>query len=135
MAGRRTASAFPRFAAAYGFDAAVYFTSPAPNKIKVPGVAAATRIIGLDTGQPTCSSCTPPINPTDFGIVYMPPAGRSVIKLVSGHLPDPSAPDQVLASSFTLAQDAEKPIPPERLLTSVAADLGRSRCERSFPLQ
>ena len=103
-AGRRTASAFPRFVAAYGFDAAVYTTQPAPNRAAFPGVASATRVIGLDTGQPTCRTCSHPINPTDFGILNAAPTGRSVFKLVSGHLPDPSAPDQVLAS-FTLAQD------------------------------
>jgi ABC-type lipoprotein release transport system permease subunit len=34
----------------------------------------------------------------------VPPGGRPIYKLISGHLPDPSAPDQVLAS-FTLQQN------------------------------
>jgi hypothetical protein len=54
-------------------------------------------------GQPTCN-CTHAINPTDLGVVVAPPGGRSPYKLVSGHLPDPSAPDQVLAS-FALQQE------------------------------
>ena len=104
VAGRRTASAFPRFVAQYGFDTAVYTPGPAPKQAKLPEVASATQILGLDTGRPTCSSCTHPINPTDFSVVFAPPTARPVFKLVSGHLPDPSVPDQVLAS-FTLQQD------------------------------
>jgi hypothetical protein len=49
------------------------------------------------------SDCTSPINPTDFEVLVVPPGGRPIYKLISGHLPDPSAPDQVLAS-FTLQQ-------------------------------
>jgi hypothetical protein len=41
-------------------------------------------------------------NATDLSVVAV--TGRSPFNLVSGHLPDPSAPDQVLAS-FTLQQD------------------------------
>jgi hypothetical protein len=104
VAGRRTASAFPRFVAEYGFETAVYTTQPVPKQATFPEVASVTRILGLDTGSPTCTSCTHPINPTDFGVVFAPPKARPVFKLVSGHLPDPSAPDQVLAS-FTLQQD------------------------------
>jgi hypothetical protein len=36
-AGRRTESAFPRFVAAYGFDAYVYATRPLPQLAKLPG--------------------------------------------------------------------------------------------------
>jgi hypothetical protein len=102
-AGRRTASAFPHFVTAYGFDAAVYNVQPLAKVSKFPGVASAENLVGLDTGQPTCA-CTHPINPTDFGVVLAPPKGRPVFKLVSGRLPDPSAPDEVLAS-FTLEHD------------------------------
>ena len=62
-----------------------------------------TRLVGPDNGQPTCD-CTHPINPTNFGVVVVSSKGRSPFRLVSGHLPDPSDPDQVLAS-FTLQQD------------------------------
>jgi FtsX-like permease family len=100
-AGRRTATAFPHFVAAYGFDAAVYAGAPVPKGVKIPDVVSIKQLIGLDTGQPTCR-CTHPIIPTDFGVVFGAP---SVRKLVSGRLPNPAAPDEVLAS-FTLQQDA-----------------------------
>jgi hypothetical protein len=102
-AGRRTDSALPNFLAAHGFDAAVYSTKPWPSSLKLSEVTSVTELLGPDTGQPTCD-CTHPINPTDFGIIFEPSARRTLFKLVSGHLPDPSAPDQVLAS-FTLQQD------------------------------
>ena len=103
-AGRRTVSAFPSFVSKYGFDAAVYVQAPLPASTRFPSeVASVTRVAGVDNGQPTCA-CTEPINPTDFGVIVAPPGGRAVYKLVSGHLPDPSSTDQVLAS-FTLQSD------------------------------
>jgi hypothetical protein len=102
-AGRRTDSAFPRFVAAYGFDADVYATRPLPQLAKLPGVISAAELYGPDNGSPTCD-CTHPIDPADFGVIVTSPRGRAIFKLISGHLPDPSALDQVLAS-FTLQQD------------------------------
>jgi hypothetical protein len=102
-AGRRTQSAFPRFVAAHGFDALVYAGQPVPKIAKLPGVASATELVGPAAGQPTCD-CSHPINPNDFSILVAPPKGRSPFTLVSGHLPDPSDPDQVLAS-VSLQQD------------------------------
>jgi hypothetical protein len=102
-AGRRTESAFPRFVAAHGFDALVFATQPVPKVATLPGVTSVTKLTLAFNGQPTCS-CTHPINPLDFNVFVAPPNGRSVFNLVSGHLPDPSAPDQVLAS-FTLQQE------------------------------
>jgi hypothetical protein len=102
-AGRRTESAFPRFIAAHGFNALVYAAQRAPRLAKLPGVASVTELIGPDNGQPTCH-CGHPINPNDFGILVPPPHGKSFFKLLSGHLPDPSATNQVLAS-FSLQQD------------------------------
>ena len=102
-AGRRTESAFPQFVAAHGFDADVYAVRPLPTLAGLPGVSAVAEIAGPDNGQPTCS-CIHPINPTEFGVLYPSPSTTPVFKLVSGHVPDPSAPDQVLAS-FTLEQD------------------------------
>jgi hypothetical protein len=102
-AGRRTEAAFPQFVAAHGFDTDEYATHPVAKLAELPGVASATMLVGLDNGEPTCS-CTHPINPTDFGVIDPPLKGRLPFKLVSGDLPDPSAPDQVLAS-FTLQQD------------------------------
>jgi hypothetical protein len=102
-AGRRTESALPSFLATHGFDAAVYVTKPWPTTLKLPEVTSVRELIGPDTGQPTCS-CAHPINPTDFGVIFEPSTHHTLFKLVSGRLPDPSSPDQVLAS-FTLQQD------------------------------
>ena len=102
-AGRRTESAFPRFVAAHGFDAVVYATRPQPKVAQLPGVASATELSSPTAGNPTCD-CTHPINPNDFGVAVVSAPGTSPFTLVSGQLPDPSSPDQVLAS-FTLQQD------------------------------
>jgi hypothetical protein len=102
-AGRRTEAAFPQFVAAHGFDSDEYATRPVPRVADLPGVTSAVGLVSPDSGQPTCA-CTHPINPTELGVIFASPKGRSPFKLVSGRLPDPSAPDQVLAS-FTLQQD------------------------------
>jgi putative ABC transport system permease protein len=102
-AGRRTESAFPRFAATHGFDVLVYANKPEPKIAKLPGVTSATELVFSINGQPTCD-CAHPINGTDLYIGVVSPKGEPPYKLVSGHLPDQSAPDQVLAS-FTLQQD------------------------------
>jgi hypothetical protein len=102
-AGRRTESAFPRFVAEHGFDADVYAIRPLPELARLPEVVSAEELYGPDNGPPTCE-CTHPINPAEFGVIVASPRGRTPFKLISGHLPDPSALDQVLAS-FTLQQD------------------------------
>lgn len=102
-AGRRTESALPAFVAAHGFDAEVYSTQPAPKIARLPEVSAATVAFGPDNGQPTCA-CKYPINPSYFGVVVLPAKGRPVFNLVSGRMPAPSNPHEVLAS-YTLQQD------------------------------
>ena len=102
-AGRRTENAFPRFVAAHGFDSIVYATRPVSAVARLPGVASATELILADAGNPTCA-CAHPINNNDFGVAVIPRRGTAPFTLVSGQLPDPSKPDQVLASS-TLQQD------------------------------
>ncbi|HEY3844531.1 MAG TPA: FtsX-like permease family protein [Acidimicrobiales bacterium] len=102
-AGRRTADAFPAFVAAHGYDAIVYASRPVPPVAKLPGVSTATEVVIPDTGQMTCA-CSRQIPVTGSGVVVVPPKAKSPFKLVSGRLPDPSAPDEVLAS-FTLQQD------------------------------
>jgi ABC-type lipoprotein release transport system permease subunit len=102
-AGRRTESAFPRFVASHGFDAFAYTTRPVPKLATLPEVASVTVLLGPDNGQPTCD-CTHPIDPTDIGVTAIPTKGRLPFILVSGHLPNPSSPHQVLAS-FTLQHD------------------------------
>jgi hypothetical protein len=102
-AGRRTEAAFPQFVAAHGFDTDEYAIRPVPKVADLPGVTSAVGLVSPFSGQPTCA-CTHPINPTELGVIYASSKGRSPFKLVSGRLPDPSAPYQVLAS-FTLEQD------------------------------
>jgi len=102
-AGRRTEAAFPQFVATHGFDTEVYAIHPVAEVAKLPGVVSATLLVSPDAGQPTCA-CTHPINPTNFGVIIPPQAGRSPFQLVSGRLPDPATPDQVLAS-FTFQKD------------------------------
>ena len=102
-AGRRTESRVPGFLAAHGFDTAVYSFKPAPSGLKLPEVTSITLLLGPDSGRPICR-CAHPINPTNFGVLFSPHTRNSLVKLVSGHMPDPSDPDQVLAS-FTLQQD------------------------------
>ena len=104
-AGRRTASAFPSFVAAHGFDAAVYSNQPLPTLSKLfPTVVSSTELVFLqETGQPVCA-CAHQINNSYFEVVIAGPNGPTPFKLLAGHFPDPSSPDQVLAS-FTLQQD------------------------------
>jgi hypothetical protein len=102
-AGRRTEAAFPRFRAAHGFDVLVSPPQPEPRIAHLPGVTSATELVFSVNGQPTCD-CTHPINGSYLYVGVVPPGGAPPFKLVSGHLPDPSAPDQVLAS-FTLQRD------------------------------
>jgi hypothetical protein len=102
-AGRRTASAFPRFVAGHGYDAVVYGDDPIPGLDRFPGVASVTPVRTLLTGRPSCA-CTAPIG-DDFGVLEVPPPSLTrMVKLVAGRLPDQSVPGEVLAS-FTLAQD------------------------------
>ncbi len=94
---RRTATAFPRFEAAHGYDAFFYSAGPVPRAASLPEVASVTRLLAPAVGAPTCA-CQP-INVNDFSIDEVPPAQLTqVVKLVSGRLPDQSDPDQVLAS-------------------------------------
>jgi hypothetical protein len=104
-AGRRTASAFPSFVGAHGFDAAIYTNEPLPTLSKLfPAVVSSTEVVDLpDTAQPVCS-CPHQINNTYFEVVIARPGGPTPFKLLAGHFPDQSAPDEVLAS-FTLQRD------------------------------
>lgn len=102
-AGRRTASAFPRFVADHGYDAIVYTYGPVPGIAHFPGVASVLTALNPANGRPSCA-CTEPIG-SNFALLEIPLASLArVAKLVAGRMPDQSAPDEVLAS-FTLAQD------------------------------
>ncbi len=102
-AGRRTEAAFPRFVTDHGFDAVVYTNQPAPKVAALPGVVSVTSLVYPFNGEPRCS-CTHPINPSYFNIAVVSSKRTSVFNLVSGHVPNPSSTDQVLAS-FDLQQD------------------------------
>ena len=102
-AGRRTASAFPRFVAGHGYDAIVYGATPIPGIARMPGVASVMPVVNVQAGRVICR-CSEPVG-SNFAVLEVPPAKLTrVVKLVAGRMPDQSAPDEVLAS-FTLAQD------------------------------
>jgi ABC-type lipoprotein release transport system permease subunit len=103
-AGRRTASALPRFIAAHGYDSAVYSSGPLPALAKLPNVVSTVAVIGEANGQPTCT-CKHLISSDDLDLTWIPAEALSrFTELISGHMLDQSSPDQVLAS-FTLQQD------------------------------
>lgn len=103
-AGRRTATAFPRFVASHGYDYAVVNTQPMPQLAKLPEVASVTLARIPFVGQPTCA-CTHTINTQDFTLFPLSSHVLSkVVKLSAGRMPDQSKPDEVLAS-FTLQRD------------------------------
>jgi len=103
-AGRRTATTFPRFVTAHGFDVYIYNNQPVPGLARLPGVASVTTIGNPASGQPTCA-CTHAIDSSDFYINEVSPATLSrVVKLVAGRMPTQSSQDEVLAS-FNLQQD------------------------------
>jgi len=104
-AGRRTATAFPRFVASHGYDVYIYNQEPVPGLNRLPGVSSVTAIGNPATGQPSCACTTRAINPSNFYINELSPnALRRVVKLVAGQMPAESSPYDVLAS-FTLQQD------------------------------
>ena len=104
VAARRTATAFPRYEATYGYDAFIYSVKPLPGLARLPDVAATIQVPSVGSGDPYCD-CSHPIDSNEFGILEVPPRNLThVVKLVSGRMPDQSDPDQVLAS-YPLAQD------------------------------
>ena len=104
-AGRRTASAFPRFKAAHGYDAFLFTVTPKPKIAVRPEVASVTPVGAVGSGTPTCA-CSRPIANSDVAVFEVAPKDLPrVVKLVAGRMPDQSDPYQVLAS-FSLQQDA-----------------------------
>jgi ABC-type lipoprotein release transport system permease subunit len=96
---RRTATAWPRFESVHGFDTFAYAATPIRDPASLPGVASAVELRSPDSGPPTCSTCTGQINGNYFAVQEVAPAQLThLVKLVSGHLPNQSKPDQVLAS-------------------------------------
>ena len=104
-AGRRTATAFPRFVASHGYDVYIYNQQPVTGLSRLPGVSSVTTIGNPATGQPSCACTTRAISPSNFYINELSPdALRRVVKLVAGRMPAQSSRYDVLAS-FTLQQD------------------------------
>jgi hypothetical protein len=103
-AGQRTATAYPRFVASFGFDAYAFSLHPIPAIAALPDVTSSVLMRSPSAGNPSCS-CGHTINPTYFGIAEIPPRNLArFVKLVSGRLPNQSDPSEVLAS-FSFAQD------------------------------
>jgi hypothetical protein len=103
--GRRTASAFPRFKAAHGYDAFLFTLTPKPKIAVQPEVASTTPVGAVGFGTPTCA-CPRPIADSGVAVFEVTPKDLPhVVKLVAGRMPDQSDPYQVLAS-FSLQQDA-----------------------------
>ena len=71
--GRRADSAFPRFAASYGYDAIVYSAQPLPRLATLPKVSQTTPIRAPFYGQPLCS-CGRHIDQGDFAVREVPAA-------------------------------------------------------------
>ena len=130
IAGRRTDAAIPKFVSAHGFDAEVYSIPPAPAIARLPGVTSATAVIGPDNGPPKCA-CTHPNDLSNFGVAVLKGGGSAPFNLVSGRLPEPSNPHEVMAS-YTLQHDEGVQlgsIISVPVLQSVAS-VGRERCHR-----
>ncbi len=103
-AGRRTASAYPAFIAAHGYDVALLAPGQAPHLTTLPEVESVTEAISPVAGQPSCA-CTAKIDSNDFSVSSVPQRDMvRMVSLVAGRMPDPSSPNEVLAS-FTLQQD------------------------------
>jgi hypothetical protein len=103
-AGHRTATAFPQFVAAHGYDALMISGAPMPALAKLPGVASATPVHQFAAGTPTCA-CARPINPAYFNLSGVAPSDLPrMVRLVAGRMPNQNSPDEVLAS-FRMQQD------------------------------
>ena len=72
-AARRTSTAFPRYEAAYGYDAFVYAENPVPKIATLPEVSSATEVQIPISGNPTCA-CTRPISVNDFSLFEVAPS-------------------------------------------------------------
>jgi hypothetical protein len=97
-AGHRTAAAFPRFVATHGYDAVAYSSRPLPQLAGLHEVKSVERMLLPANGAPSCA-CVRTISEDEFSVYVAPTKTLThVVNLVSGQLPDPSDPDQVLAS-------------------------------------
>ena len=124
-AGRRAASAFPRFVAEHGFDVAVYSARPLPGLARLPEVR---QVIpgALPLRRPVTCDCPRPLSQANLTVRILPGPGAlgEVVKLVSGRMP--SGPGEVLAS-YNLAEDGNVRIGTV-LRTRLYAPSQRGRC-------
>jgi ABC-type lipoprotein release transport system permease subunit len=104
-AGRRTATAFPRFVSAHGYDFLVFNFRPLPEVARLPEVASVTTAHEPINGNISCA-CTHDINnSSNLSIFDLPSSALNrVVKLVDGRMPVQSSVDEVLAS-VTLQRD------------------------------
>jgi FtsX-like permease family len=127
-AGRRTAAAFPEFAARHGYDVIVYSGQPLPQLTRLPDVASVTPVLVPISGALRCASCRMPIDAENFLINEVPPRQLPrMVTLLSGRMPGQSDPGEVLAS-FTLARDNGV-----RIGSVIRARLGRAARLRGGP--
>ena len=104
--GRRTAAAFPGFVAQHGYDAIVYSAHPLPSLSRIPQVTRVTPVQAPFVAGVRCTGCGAINASMSAGVFEISPDGLSrVVKLLSGRMPDQSAPGEVLASS-TFARDS-----------------------------
>ena len=97
-AGRRTATAFPRFVHDHGYDVLIFNFDPLPQLSKLPGVSSVTTGFVLGSGDYTCA-CTRNLNDSNLTLQSLSrPGMHRVVKLVAGRMPDPASPDELLAS-------------------------------------
>ena len=91
--GRRTASAFPRFERAHGYDVVDFnFGPPIPALEHLPQVASVVRAVLVVNGQPSCA-CAHQIDPGTLNIISVSSRDlRRTVNLLAGRMPNPSAP-------------------------------------------
>ena len=95
---RRTATAFPRFEQAHGYDGLFYATQPVPGAASLPGVRSMTAVGSIISGAPQCRCGR--VNTNNFNVNEVAAADLGhMVKLVSGRLPNQSDPSEILAST------------------------------------
>ena len=104
-AGRRTATAFPRFVNAHGYDFTIFNLQPVPGLNQLPEVASVATAGTPLNGNVTCT-CGPGLNnSSNLSILMLSPKGlERVTKLVAGRMPNQASPQEILAS-VNLEQD------------------------------
>ena len=93
VSARRTADAFPQFAARHGYDVIVYSGQPLPQLARLPHVASALPVPATFTGQLRCASCRTPIDTDSMLINEVPPRELPrMVTLLSGRMPTSRIP-------------------------------------------